>query len=757
MAILFLVFSTGFFSIISQTILLREFFVILNGNEFYLGIILSIWLTGVFLGAITGRNVKKKYDTSYLLSLISLALFLPLQIFLIRVLFLLTGTHSGQMIPFLKLFLYSFPVIIPVSFLIGFQFPIAVTRVDSSSLKFFLNESGKISAIYIIESSGAFFAGVIYTYFLVSKFTNYEVTFFISAFLLSAVGFYSLYLKDRVFFFSALISGILFIIAVITPIYKVIDKKSNAIRWSGISETKLAVSKDSKYQNIIVSVDEEQKNIFLNGKFSGSFPDNQSALKTAANIYVQNKNNNSILIVDGPDYYLFKTLKKFGFKRILFTEQDKKLVEIIEKFHKDKSMEFAEFKKSFLFTDVRTLISDSEVRFDVVFINSAEPSSLSLNRNYTMEFFNSLKKILAEDGTVVLRVSSADNYKSGFFSYYSAIIYKTFEKVFQHTVSSGGERAYLFGTGKKGIVSDDPDVLEERFILSGVEPKKLKYIFRDEYEKEYISKKRDFLSKLKDVPVNSDMFPVAVNSFNKLESNLRGDGNLITRFKNFNFLKILLFSIPILLFPAIFLLFRSGYSSGKKTFLTFGITLFNAGLSSMSIVFIVIYTYQILRGNLYSIIGLIIAFFMAGIPLGALFFEFLKKKMETDGFIKKSELFYLIHIVLVVIIGLPVFIMKNNLFNTGLVEAVLPLFTIIAGGVGGCIFSISVDYLSPYFKKGINTAGFADAFDHLGGAAGAILTGIILLPLWGVELAAVFLITLQVLSMTIFYFRSRFL
>jgi hypothetical protein len=47
-------FSLGAFALISQTMMLREFFVVVYGNELVFGVLLANWLVGIFTGALTG-------------------------------------------------------------------------------------------------------------------------------------------------------------------------------------------------------------------------------------------------------------------------------------------------------------------------------------------------------------------------------------------------------------------------------------------------------------------------------------------------------------------------------------------------------------------------------------------------------------------------------------------------------------------------------------------------------------------------------
>jgi len=134
--VLFTYFSLGAFALISQTMLLREFFVVVYGNEFIFGVLLTNWLMGIFLGAIIGGITSEKAENSlviFILSVLAMAVLLPVSISLTRLLYAISGTPAGTYIGFLKVFLFSGIFIIPVSFFIGFVFPLAArVRVSNT-------------------------------------------------------------------------------------------------------------------------------------------------------------------------------------------------------------------------------------------------------------------------------------------------------------------------------------------------------------------------------------------------------------------------------------------------------------------------------------------------------------------------------------------------------------------------------------------------------------------------------------------------
>jgi hypothetical protein len=61
----------------------------------------------------------------FVMSILVMCVLLPVSITLTRLLYTVSGTSAGTYIGFFKVFFYSALFIIPVSFFIGFVFPIA--------------------------------------------------------------------------------------------------------------------------------------------------------------------------------------------------------------------------------------------------------------------------------------------------------------------------------------------------------------------------------------------------------------------------------------------------------------------------------------------------------------------------------------------------------------------------------------------------------------------------------------------------------
>lgn len=765
-SLLFLFFLIGVFSIIAQTIILREFFTILNGNEFYFGLILSIWFSGVFFGALTGRSLKKGNISCFLIPIVLMIAYMPVLIVLIRSFYFLSGTHTGSLISPGKIILIAPIIIMPFSYLIGFQFPALIDHFTKQMRSEKVRNVRKISEVYISESFGALAGGITYTFFFVERFSGFFITSLISVIILF---FVYKNLPDRKLIYSMiLLSFLIFFLFMLHPsINSALEKLTLDIRWNGISKSKLIYSGESKFQNISIASESGQFNQYLNGRLSGTFPDVQSNMLYASQLYVQNRDPDSILVIGNPSSGFYSSLRSYGYKKIVFTEIDKKLFYEIRKLYPggDSSANRI-YSKSVFFVDGRKYIKEiiktnkslkkKKDAFDIIFVNTGEPASLFLNRYYTVNFFREVSKVLGNRGTLVLKVTSSDNYKSGYFRYYTSIIYKTLKSVFPFVVMTAGEDSFIFASLNPNNVTEDWKVLESRFLESKVKPLKLRYLYKYLYDRNLINKKRLYLEQLKNIPLNTDENPIAVFYYNKLERNYRGGKS----FLNFKLISILLENKEILVLSVLMLIasmvFWISIKGKRKSRFSSGFVLFATGYASIAIELIVIYLYQIFYGYIYGNIGFIISLFMLGLPLGAYLSESVIRKKGLTVFKKFAGLSLLIQILYILIVFLFLLSINTNIYNGKSGEIILYVMTILTGMSAGGIFSSNVHVLSSREKSRTFIAGFSDALDHLGAALGALIIGMVMVPLTGILFSIFFVLYLQITAVCVTFILFKF-
>jgi spermidine synthase len=776
-------FSLGAFALISQTMLLREFFVVVYGNELIFGILLTNWLAGIFIGALCGAAASEKSQNRlrlFVVSILLMAVFLPLAITLTRFLYIISSTPAGTYIGFIKVFLFSAIFILPISFFIGFVFPVAAKIQTLIPMKTGVPPGRDISktltikgisAIYIFEAAGSLLSGIVYTFLLAGNCNAYFISALMLLPLLACAA--ALLLKSRryLILIAAGLLTVFNLASLLPPVNHKFDEVTTAKRWQSISTLPLLYSTDSKYQNIAVSHLFNQYNLYLNTMLAAVFPNDEDNLVLAAHLVCQHPSPQRILIVGDALSGLAKALLRYKLKVIIAVEIDAQAAATTLKFLPPADKQILNDPRfKLLIRDGRTYIKDlarfnrqarsvdtpDPSRFDLVYLDIPEPSTLLLNRYYTREFFSDLSRIMSDNGVVAFKITSSENYEKGFVSDYTTSVYHTVKAVFPEVVVAPRPQNFIFASRQHDSVSDDPELLAQRYHATGVKPEKLGFLFQSLYPAEKTRFIENALETSRKFKINTDETPIATLYYNKIigwysESNLSAVLALVEHIKWEILMAVLLAFLGVRLAYVRWAMHNK--TSPQRNLLKVHtlLAVFSGGLAGLSLELVILYTFQHFFGSIYYIIGFIIAVFMFGLPLGAVVSNTLmaKTRWSSDGRVIRLLIF--VQITLGGISFLLPYL--TPLFaNFPLVHQIM-IFTatILIGFLVGMVFPLSLSlYLGKQEKTG-KAAGFIDAFDHMGAAAGAFFIGTLLLPVLGIVRVCVLVSAFPLISALLLY------
>ncbi|MCP4155318.1 MAG: hypothetical protein GY757_46760 [bacterium] len=750
-------FSLGAFALIAQTMILREFFVVVYGNEFIFGVLLTNWLVGIFIGAAAGAFVADRHKDNllvFVLSLLVLTVVLPLAITAIRFLYSISGTPAGTYVSFSNVFIYSGLFIIPVSFFIGFAFPIAA-RVHTGSATAGSKDQAReqvlgISSIYIVEALGSLFGGLVFTFVLVGHFSPYFIVG-LTILPLPLACWLILRKTNHTVWRSLSLILLVLILITLTPVVNMELEKSTALkRWNSFSQLPMTYSIDSKYQNITVAKHSGRYNLYLNTMFSQVFPNDDDNMLLAAHLVCQHPapEGMRILIIGDAISGLAKHLLRFNVGKIVSVEIDREVVETIQRFLPGEDKRILKFDNRFgiEYKDGRKYVKDlrdsnsgisgeKQQEFDMVYLNVSEPSTLLLNRYYTREFFSDIAGIIKENGVVALKVTASENYRYGDISDYTASIYSTLKSVFPCIVAAPGTQNFLFASKSRDSITDKPQLLAARYAKTGVTPTKLGLVFLSLYPPAKTEATKQTLRSNSHSKINTDETPIAGFYYNKIIGwyGKSRASRVLDFFENIRLRDLVLMVVLFLLSRMLYIFIRRKPANRMRA-LKFHILLavFSAGMSGLALELVILYIFQNNYGDVYHIVGFIIAIFMLGLPMGAFASNTLlaKKKLAGDSATIKA-----IVVILAAFAGIAFLLPRVvHIFSqTPIIEQVFIFFlTILVGFLVGLIFPLSIRiYLHEKEKTG-KAAGIIDAFDHIGAAFGAFFIGSLFLPVMGV-------------------------
>jgi spermidine synthase len=763
-----LYFLLGAFSLVFQTILLREFFTVAAGNEISFGIALGGWLLGVGAGSFLAGFLSARprhTANAFPWVVVVMCVSAPLLLVVIRCLQQISAVPQGALIPLSKTFWLIPLLTIPFSFFSGFAFPLAVRLEPAlepynkfsallakkicylrllsppcgglrSSAGSVLSDSQKMVRAYIWECGGALVGGVAYTFWLLEKFNSSLIIALFTLPLLLGSLFVVVMEKRKKAFAAHFLLLALNLYAVLAGGAGRLDSWLMRQRWLGLSAATWVESRDSKYQNLQLGLSQGQYCLYSNGQLAAVFPDDDQQRILAAQIITQHPQPRRILIIGDGASGLAKYLLQYKITSLAAVEIDGEFLDLILKHlpaNDIKSLRDPRLRMPVL--DGRRFVMDAarakgnpENRFDLIYLHQPDAWTAQLNRYYTSEFFLDLKAILNSGGVVAMRLVAAENYASEITSPYTATIYQTLKSVFPAIAISPGPINFFSASSVPASVSTSPAVLAGRYDRLAQPPADLEAIFNSLYPDEKTRFGKKALEQYQGSALNRDQRPIAYFLYGRLLGWTSGSplSGLFDFFEKMKFSNLLIFII-LLILPAVMWV----WSRRKRAPGNFPILLAAAsgGFAGLAFEILTIFTFQNVWGYVYQTIGLLIASFMLGMGFGAsLTSRYLRKKQLPR---KKARKILAVNQLLIVIASLTYLPLMSFFAKMAGSSGQIPLFSWL-GGMGFLVGAILPLGLCIYGQgSAAKKAGFLNAADYLGGTIGALAMASFFVPLYG--------------------------
>jgi spermidine synthase len=727
--------SLGAFSLVFQTVLLREFFTVAAGNELSFAVALASWLFGVGAGSALGGylNARPRRSDNPLPWLAAvLCILAPLLLAGVRLLQKLSAATPGTLIPLGRTLWLVSLLTIPFSFFCGFAFPQAAA-LDAGPGQ---SARQKMVRAYVWECVGALAAGLLYTFWLVEK-SNPALTLalFSLPLLIAAAWIASRDGKKMVRAVSLLLlAANLF--AVLAGGAARFDSWLVRERWLGLSTATWVESRDSRFQNLQLGLSHGQYCLYGNGQLAAVFPDDDAPRILAAQIITQHPLPRRVLIIGSGAGGLAGQLLSYPIEGLTTVEIDRDLHDLIVRHMPGagkRDLEDPRWRRVVMdgrrfVMDAARSAGDRENRFDIVFLDQPDAWTAQINRYYTREFFLDLRSILVEDGVVALRLTSAENYVSEITSPYTATVYQTLNSIFPAIAVSPGPRIFIAAARERTSVSSDPGLLAERFRRLAPDPAGLQEIYRSLYPEQKTAFMQKALARYPVETLNTDRRPIAYFLYGRLLGWTSGSPLAFAYdfFEKVSFRG--LFQAAALAFA---LVLACGWRRRKKGRGGHSLMLAAAsgGFAGMAFEILAVFTFQNLFGHVYQSIGLLVASFMLGLGAGAFMADrWLEKnrpsRAKVLALLAGDQLF----IALSALTCLPLLhgVARGG---AGAGQAVLFAWLGSAGLLVGAILPLGLH--GPGRGPAASRAGMLNAADYLGGTFGALGTASLLLPLYG--------------------------
>lgn len=720
-------FLVGLASLMGQILLLREILVIFHGTEIAIGIFFASWLAGIGIGASVGawqaKRAGEHAHAIFVHALVGLGISLLAQVLVVRTLPPLLGASPAELAP-LSGILVAVPLatFLP-SFLTGFLFPIGCRAVEGADGRF-------IALLYVFESLGGLLAGLGFTYFLVHWLGPLKIAAVTATVVAAGALLYGLWKGSR----AALMSSVPLAVVglfLASPLGTVVSDWSIHVRWDALHPgLKLLVSEPTPYQQVEIARLGHQTSLFGNGKIVSSFPDPYSANRLCALVMAQKPDARRVLVIGGGIGSIVSSLLQYPVERLDVVEPDRWALEIATQYMTELDAEaLKDPRVHVIATDGRFFLNRSKKNeYDVIMCLVPDPVSSFWNRYYTLEFFQAAAHALSPDGVFFTRVTSSENFWGTEVASYAGSVYHTLMQVFPSVKGTPGDETLLLASPSPDLLSLDPVVLRSRyakFAKTSFDPAAFDTILpreRTAFVATELARSPSF--------INRDLTPISASLAMILWGRFSGTGKLeILNTIRGGGLKVYL--IPLLFFLIARICFRARYGSreGREEQFQALLAMAATGAAAMGLQVVLIYGYQSLFGYVFERVGLIAALFMAGLAgAGSMVGSY------VTGIRRKSTAL-LIVLVLFALLCMAVTPVLDSLQgkNPENVEGIIFSLVLLSGILTGASFPLAAARHLEVSRNAGTTAGWIDAADHYGAAAGAVLTGTLLVPLLGIS------------------------
>jgi len=702
-------FCLGAAAVVAQLELLREYLSLAGGNEIAVGLTLAAWLAAGGLGSLAAYAARRTSWAAAAIAFAALASCYVLGLWLVWGGRHILGVSPGEVVGWLRAFGFAFAAVGPAAFCGGAAFALVAAA------------SGEAKKAYVAEAAGSCLAGLLFTTLLYRWMTPLAagaLAFFCAAAAAVAAARYS----SRG---GRLVPAALAALTAAAGILVLFSQDILTDRWffaRSFPGEKVLDYRTSPYGAVVAAARADQYSLYENGLLVASYPDLLAAEETVQPAMLLRPEAERVVLFGGGLSGALDEFDKFpAVKEVIYVELDAALVEAAASTYEPAIV--ARPRVRFEGADGRLWARRAAAegaRADVVIVAMPAPVSAQVNRYYTLEFFEDVKKLLAPGGLVAWNTPGAANYYPADLSEFLSSTYRTGAAAFRHVAFVPGERftflasdapldasapAYAAALRRRGVVNRH---LTETYFRFALTP-----------DREAAAARATALP----AAVNTDMKPTALYYGLALWASRVGDAekNILSAARRLRLWYIIAF-VAALAAPWVIWRRRLG---GKPAV---ALAIAAQGFVEVSLELLIIFGYQVVYGAAYLELALIVGAFMAGLAVGGLLPRPASPRAD------RQRLINILGFTVVLAFALPpvFYLLSRWVAAPGAVLHVV--FGGVAAAAGLCGGAQFVVALRAWGERG---AGALYGMDMLGSALGAAVTAVALVPVLGISRAAI--------------------
>jgi spermidine synthase len=670
----------GFISLVTQTVLLREFLSVFAGNELVIGIVLANWMILTGVGAYLGQYAKHRFfGSNWIIVFLTLVSVTPIFILLILQFLRNLVFPIGVVVGIAESFAASLLLLVPYCLPSGFLFTLLCRGVSEEY------RSNLISRVYAIEAVGAVIGGLLVNLIAIQYLSTYQILLVLCAASLLVTFLLALARWGRR---SVVLFGGLTLVLIAALSLTDIEGLANQALFPGQTIT---YRKDTPFGNLTVTRQAEQLNFFENGVLMFSTNDVSTSEEAVHYAMAQRAAPRRVLLISGGVSGIPREILKYPVDTVEYVEVNPWLIAL----GREHIAALHDRRIHVIVDDARRYLRTVASTYDVVLIETPDPATAQLNRYYTVEFLREVKARMSPAGVLSFSVLPSAEYLGPEARRISSVIYGTLRAVFRDVILVPGLRNYY-------IASDSS--LDVRAVHL-VETRGIPTTYVNKY---YV-----------DDEILAERSAVIM-------ANLVGGEGLNEDYRPLAYYEQLLYWMSYFKFNpsvlAIFLGLVVVVLAYRLHPVSFGI--FATGFAASSVEFLLLFSFQVVLGYLYQFVGLLITIFMAGLAVGAWYAH----RRFGVATIKRFVVLQLL--IALAVVALPwVLCSLRSASMSGL--ALQSTFLLLTGTMAilvGMEFALAVPLLQGSI---MHVASELYGFDLVGSAIGVLVVTVFLLPLLG--------------------------
>lgn len=326
------------------------------------------------------------------------------------------GGMSSLILFFANIYLVSYVLvmyveIIAIGTLVGIEIPL-LTRIIEENTN---NLRITLSTIFCFDYIGGLVGSILFPLLLLPKLGYFSTTFLVGSVNLAVALIIIIRYKKYVTLEKMwrLIGIICLGIMILGMFYS--ENIAREVE-NGLYRDKVVLSKQTKYQNIVMTKHKDDVRLFINGNIQFSSMDEYRYHEALVHIpmSVAEKKQKILILGGGDGLALREVLKYSQVEQVTMVDLDGEMIDLCKSnqdINKLNEGSLESEKLQVINMDAYKFLEDNTELYDVILVDLPDPNNESLNKLYTNLFYRLCKKSLTEEG--VMCVQSTSPYYAG--------------------------------------------------------------------------------------------------------------------------------------------------------------------------------------------------------------------------------------------------------------------------------------------------------------------------------------------------------